>query len=343
MLDKRKQSILQAIIDDYISTAEPVGSRTIARKYNLGISPATIRNEMADLELMGYIEHLHTSSGRIPSSKGYRFYVDDLLTPTKVTDKQMEMIHRWYDTKVQRLDGVFRETAKIIAHLTNNVSMIITPRVTQAIFNYIKFVPLDASHVIAAVMSDNGYIANKIIDMPKDTSMTDFAQMSELLNDYLVGKKISDINMSDIHKMQAQMVNAAAFNKTIDIIEHALGDKKSEHIYTEGAPQLLNQPEFHDVGKVKNILLMLEEEPILRDILYSKAQDKKNNLSVTIGQENKYTSIMDCSIIKATYHVDGKLLGTIAVLGPTRMEYGKIIALLEFMNKNMTQMLKRFI
>ncbi|WP_196605437.1 heat-inducible transcriptional repressor HrcA [Pectinatus haikarae] len=343
MLDKRKQRILQAIIDDYISTAEPVGSRTIARKYDLGISPATIRNEMADLELLGYIEHLHTSSGRVPSSKGYRFYVDDLLTPTKITATEMDTIQQWYDTKVQRLDGVFRETAKIISHLTNNVSMVITPQLAESTFNYIKFVSLDDQNVVAAIMSDTGYIENKIIKMPHGSSMLDFEQIAESLNAYLSGKKISEISMGAIHKMRSEMIDTAAFNKIIDIVEHALAGKKRNQIYTEGTPQLLDQPEFHDINKVKNILLMLEEEPILRDILYSQMQKSDTGLTVTIGQENKYTTIKDCSIIKATYHFDGQPLGTIAVLGPTRMEYSKVIALLEFMNENMARMLKRFL
>lgn len=342
MLDKRKQQILQAIIDDYISTAEPVGSRTIARKYDLGISPATIRNEMADLEFLGYIEHLHTSSGRVPSSKGYRFYVDDLLHPTRVSNKEMTLIEHWYDTKVKRLDGVFRETAKIISHLTNNISMVITPQLSEAVFNYIKFVSLDEDHVVAAVMSDAGYVENKIIKMPEGTSLLDFQQISEALNKYLAGRKISDISMNSLHDMRAQMIDTTAFNKIVDILDYALGRKKNQ-IYMEGTPHLLDQPEFHDVNKVKQILLMLEEEPVLRELLYEPAREKGRDLTVTIGQENKYTMMKDCSIIRATYHLDGQPLGSIAVLGPTRMEYGKVMALLNFMNKNMVRILKRFI
>ncbi|WP_196590100.1 heat-inducible transcriptional repressor HrcA [Pectinatus frisingensis] len=341
MIDKRKQRILQAIIDDYISTAEPIGSRTIARKYNLGISPATIRNEMADLELLGYIEHLHTSSGRIPSSKGYRFYVDDLLTPTELSNKETNLIEQWYNTKVQRLEGVFRETAKIISYLTNNISMVITPQLAEATFSYIKFVALDDNHVVAAIMSDSGYIENKIIDMPAGTSFTDFEQIAAGLNNYLSGKKIGEISMNEIHKMRSQMIDTAVFNKVVNIIDHAMAGKKRNQIYTEGTPQLLDQPEFHDINKVKSILLMLEEEPILRDIL--NTQDSKANLVITIGQENKYSSIQDCSVIRATYHLAGEQLGTIAVLGPTRMEYSKVIALLKFMNDNLAHILKRFL
>lgn len=342
MLNERKRRILQAIIDDYISTAEPIGSRTIARKYDLGVSPATIRNEMADLEFLGYIEHLHTSSGRIPSYKGYRLYVDDLLTPTRLSSNEMELIGQWYDTKVESLDEVFRETAKIISHLTNNISMVITPQLAESVFHYIKFVPLDDEHVIAAIMSDTGYVENKIIKIPNGASVTDFVQMAQVLNEYLSGKKLNEISIGALHSMRTEMVDTAAFNKIMDVVEQSLAGEKRNQIYREGMPQLLDQPEFHDINKVKNILKMLEEEPILRDILYSTTQGTAG-LTVTIGEENKYSTMQDCSIIKATYHIDGQPLGTIAVLGPTRMEYSKIMTLLEFMNENMAQMLKKYL
>ena len=150
MLDERKQRILQAIINDYISSAEPVGSRTIARKYDLGVSPATIRNEMADLEMLGYLEQLHTSSGRIPSSKGYRFYVDDLLPPQPMTSHEKEVIDRWYRARVKRVEEVFQETAKIISRMTKNISLVLAPQITKAAFRCLQFLPLDSHRVIAA-------------------------------------------------------------------------------------------------------------------------------------------------------------------------------------------------
>ena len=143
MIDERKQRILQAIIDDYISSAEPVGSRTLARKHDLGVSPATIRNEMADLEMLGYLEHIHTSSGRIPSSKGYRFYVNGLIPPKPVSDEEKALIDRWYKARARRIDEVFQETARLISKVTRNVSMVLAPQVSRAAFRCLQFLPLD--------------------------------------------------------------------------------------------------------------------------------------------------------------------------------------------------------
>ncbi len=342
MLDKRKQQILQAIVDDYISTAEPIGSRTIARKYDLGISSATIRNEMADLELLGYLGHLHTSSGRVPSSKGYRFYVDDLLKPVQLTEQEISLIRQWYDTKVQRLEGVFQETAKIISHLTNNVSLVISPQLSEMIFQNIRFIPLDEQHVIAVVKGRSGYIENKIIRMPNGTSLLDFQQIAAALNAYLQGKSLRNINMASLKRLRASLISNTAFDKVINAIGQMMANDHHDRIYTEGATQLMEQPEFRDLEKVRRILLMLEEEPVLRDILYVQNKSE-GGLSVTIGQENKYNSIKDCSVVRATYNLDGRPLGTIAVLGPTRMQYGKIITLLGYMNESIAQALRRFL
>lgn len=339
MLDERKRKILQAIINDYISTAEPIGSRTIARKYNLGVSPATIRNEMADLEVLGYLEQLHTSSGRIPSSKGYRFYVDDLLQPTAMTQNEKALIKNWYNAKVQRVEEVFQETAKIISRLTKNVSLVLAPQLSQAIFRCLQFLPLDADHVIAVIMTDAGFIENKIIAMPAGSSFEDFQRIARSINERLVGQTIESIDAAMLRKIKDDITDSSLFEAALNVIHKALADEKKERIYLGGTIQLLSQPEFRDVEKVKSILLMLEEEQLLCDILSPYRGD---GLTVTIGHENKYSGIQDCSIISATYHLDGELIGTIAVLGPTRMEYSKTMTLLDFMNANLTQVLKQF-
>ena len=156
-LDERKSQILWAVVDDYIASAEPVGSRTLAQKYNLGISPATIRNEMADLEMLGYLEHPHTSAGRIPSSKGYRFYVDGLQPIAPVTDAEKTKIHDWYKGRVRRLDEVFQETARLIADVTHNLSLVLAPQAAQSTFRMLQFLPLDLGHAIAVLMTDAGF------------------------------------------------------------------------------------------------------------------------------------------------------------------------------------------
>lgn len=339
MLDERKQKILQAIIDDYISTAEPIGSRTIARKYNLGVSSATIRNEMADLELLGYLEQLHTSSGRVPSGKGYRLYVDDLLAPSKISEKEINLIASWYNSRTKSIEEVFQETAKIISRLTKNVSLVMAPQLSQSTFRCLQFVALDKNQAIVIVMTDAGFIENKIIDIPHGTSIEDLQKIATIINGHLSGLMLDEIKTSLIKKIKNE-VNLDLFEATFDSILKALAIEKKERLYLGGTTQLLSQPEFRNVEKVKDILTMLEEEQLLCDLLNSQNGD---GVTVTIGQENKYSGIKDCSIIKATYHIKGKVIGTVAVLGPTRMEYGKIITLLEFMHGNLGQILKKYV
>ena len=339
MLDERKQKILQAIIDDYISTAEPIGSRTIARKYNLGVSSATIRNEMADLELLGYLEQLHTSSGRVPSGKGYRLYVDDLLAPSKISEKEINLIASWYNSRTKSIEEVFQETAKIISRLTKNVSLVMAPQLSQSTFRCLQFVALDKNQAIVIVMTDAGFIENKIIDIPHGTSIEDLQKIATIINGHLSGLMLDEIKTSLLKKIKNE-VNLDLFEATFDSILKALAIEKKERLYLGGTTQLLSQPEFRNVEKVKDILTMLEEEQLLCDLLNSQNGD---GVTVTIGQENKYSGIKDCSIIKATYHIKGKVIGTVAVLGPTRMEYGKIITLLEFMHGNLGQILKKYI
>ena len=338
-IDERKQRVLKAVIDDYIETAEPVGSRTLARKYDLGVSPATIRNEMADLEMLGYLEHLHTSSGRVPSSKGYRFYVDGLIPPKPVSDEEKVLIDRWYNARVKRIDEVFQETAHIISQVTKNVSLVLAPQLNQAKFRCLQFLPLDDYRVITVLMTDAGFIENKIIEMPSGATFEDFQRMAKVINANLAGHTLDTIQHHALAEIRDEISDEPLYESALEIIHRALDTGKKERLYLGGTTQMLEQPEFHDVEKVKETLMMLEEEELIKDILYAHMGD---GLEVTIGQENEDKHFKDSSIITATYHLDGELLGTIAVLGPTRMEYAKAMSLLEYMNSNLTNVIKRF-
>lgn len=338
-LDQRKQRVLKAVIDDYIESAEPVGSRTLARKYNLGVSPATIRNEMADLEMLGYLEHLHTSSGRVPSSKGYRFYVDGLIPPKPVSDEEKALIDRWYKGRVQRIEEVFQETARIISQVTRNVSLVLAPQMTQAHFHCLQFLPLDDRRVITVLMTDAGFIENKILAMPDGASFEDFQRMAAVINKNLAGHTPRTIEHHSMAEIKDEIQDQQLYEAALGIIHRALDSSKRERLYLGGTTQMLAQPEFHDVEKVKDTLLMLEEEELMKDILHAHMGD---GLGVIIGQENEDSHFKDSSLITATYHLDGELLGTIAVLGPTRMEYAKAMSLLEYMNTNLTDVIKRF-
>lgn len=338
MIDERKQHILQAVIQDYISSAEPVGSRTLARKYDLGVSPATIRNEMADLEMLGYLEHIHTSSGRIPSSKGYRLYVDSLLPVKPMTDAEKAIIDKWYKTKVQRIDQVFQETAKLISKMTKNVSLVLAPQISKAAFKCMQFLPLDDHRVIAVLMTDAGFVENRIMEMPDGASFEDFQRMAQVANGHLSGHTLETIHTKSLKQIESVIGDKGLYDSAFDLISKALDSDRRERLYLGGTTELMTQPEFHNVDKVKEILLMLEEDQLMKDILRSHLGD---GLTVSIGQENEYSGIKDCSIITATYHLDGELLGSLAVLGPTRMEYGRTMSLLNYMNQNLNEVVKR--
>ena len=338
-LDERKQKVLRAIIDDYVKSAEPVGSRTLARKYDLGVSPATIRNEMADLEMLGYLEQIHTSSGRIPSSLGYRFYVNGLKEPPPVSEAEKELIHAWYQRKVKHIEEVFQETARLIGEVTHNVSLVLAPQLTQAQFRCLQFLPLDDRRVITVLMTDAGFIENKILTMPDGASFEDFQRMARVINAHLSGHTLASIEHRSLAAIRDEIRDADLYEAALEIIHRALDDSREERLYLGGTTELLEQPEFHDVEKVKETLLVLEEESLMKDLLHAHLGD---GLEVTIGQENEDRHFKDSSLITATYHLNGELLGTIAVLGPTRMEYAKAMSLLEYMNKNLTQIIKKF-
>ncbi|MBP2653875.1 MAG: hrcA [Firmicutes bacterium] len=340
MLDERKQKILQAIVDDYISSAEPVGSRSIARKHSMGLSSATIRNEMADLEALGYLEQPHTSAGRVPSPKGYRFYVDCLLQPPKISDREIALITNWYETKVKNIEQVFQETVKMVSRMTRNVSLMVAPAPAKSLFKYVQFLPLDERRAIVVVVTDNGFVENKVLDIPEGTSLHDLQEIANCINNRLAGLSFDMIKTSLFKEVRQDiMANPLLFETALSVLRQALAVEGGEKVYLGGTTQLLNQPEFREVEKIKGLLTMLEEEQLLCDILHM--QDGEG-VVVTIGRENKYSGIQDCSMVQATYRVEGQIIGTMAVLGPTRMEYGKIITVLEFMHRHLGEILKKY-
>ena len=310
MLDERKQRILQAVIQDYISSAEPVGSRTLARKYDLGVSPATIRNEMADLEMLGYLEHIHTSSGRVPSSKGYRLYVDSLLPVQPMTDAEKVMIDKWYKAKVQQLDQVFQETAKIISKLTRNVSLVLAPQISKAAFRCMQFLPLDDHRVIAVLMTDAGFVENRIMEMPAGSSFEDFQRMAKVINGCLAGHTLGAIQNGSLKKIEAEIGDNGLYESAMTLIDKALNSQRKERLYLGGTTEMMEQPEFHNVDKVKELLIMLEKDQLMKDILKAHLGD---GLTVTIGQENEYSGIKDCSIIVGERLTKGVLIKTAEV------------------------------
>lgn len=339
MLNERKKKILQIIIEDYISSAEPVGSRTIARKYDLGLSPATIRNEMSDLELLGYLEQPHTSAGRIPSAQAYRFYVDALIEPGTLTDNDMALIDGWYNERRRNIDDIFQSTAKILSRMTQNVSMVLTNQQTIANFCYLKFLPLDSQHAILCIVADDGSIDTNVVDIPLGMSSEEMDYLAGKMSKLLEDRNLSDISVEILQNVHTDVVeDKLIFSSLLQAVRKMTGRRQEQKVFLGGTKQLLNQPEFGDVERVRNLLGILEEEKVLKDLLQG---GEDSGLKVTIGSENKFTGIQDCSMVQATYRLNGQIVGTMAVLGPTRMEYGKVISVMDYLHKYLKTILDK--
>ena len=339
MLNERKKKILQIIIEDYISSAEPVGSRTIARKYDLGLSPATIRNEMSDLELLGYLEQPHTSAGRIPSAQAYRFYVDALIEPGTLTDNDMALMDGWYNERRRNIDDIFQSTAKILSRMTQNVSMVLTNQQTIANFCYLKFLPLDSQHAILCIVADDGSIDTNVVDIPLGMSSEEMDYLAGKMSKLLEDRNLSDISVEILQNVHTDVVeDKLIFSSLLQAVRKMTGRRQEQKVFLGGTKQLLNQPEFRDVERVRNLLGILEEEKVLKDLLQG---GEDSGLKVTIGSENKFTGIQDCSMVQATYRLNGQIVGTMAVLGPTRMEYGKVISVMDYLHKYLKTILDK--
>jgi heat-inducible transcriptional repressor len=339
VLNERKKKILQIIIEDYISSAEPVGSRTIARKYDLGLSPATIRNEMSDLELLGYLEQPHTSAGRIPSAQAYRFYVDALIEPGTLTDNDMALIDGWYNERRRNIDDIFQSTAKILSRMTQNVSMVLTNQQTIANFCYLKFLPLDSQHAILCIVADDGSIDTNVVDIPLGMSSEEMDYLAGKMSKLLEDRNLSDISVEILQNVHTDVVeDKLIFSSLLQAVHKMTGRRQEQKVFLGGTKQLLNQPEFRDVERVRNLLGILEEEKVLKDLLQG---GEDSGLKVTIGSENKFTGIQDCSMVQATYRLNGQIVGTMAVLGPTRMEYGKVISVMDYLHKYLKTILDK--
>lgn len=335
-LNERKRKVLWAVVQDYADTAEPVGSRTIARKYDLGVSSATIRNEMQDLEDEGYLEQPHTSAGRIPSIKGYRFYVDWLMQPAPVTETEKEFIEGLLMEHVTKVDEIFKHMAKAVSQLTHNLSVATTAGQAPR-FNYIRFLPLGGDQAILLAISDRGEVSHVIVNIPEESSFDEMQLLADKLNRFLHDKDLNSINEQVILSFQKEIErDLAPFMNIFSSLEKALNPPQK--VYAGGASQLMDQPEFKNVAKMQDILNLLEQRDMLGSMLLSSSDQP---IQVHIGTENTIESLSDLSVVKAQFFTEGRMLGTVAVLGPTRMQYSKIVGMMAFMQQRLDALFKK--
>jgi heat-inducible transcriptional repressor len=338
LLTDRQLLILQVIVDDFIQSAQPVGSKSLSEKEEIPFSSATIRNEMADLEELGYIEKTHTSSGRVPSEHGYRYYVDHLLSPQVLNQQDVAIIQSIFVEKIFEFEKIIQRSAKILSELTNYTSIVLGPAVSINKLKRIQIIPLNKETAVAIFVTDTGHVENRTFSLPASIDASDLEKTVNILNDRLAGVPLEDLN-DKIYKEVAMLLRQHIHN--YDIMVHTLANSlimpATEKLFFGGKTNMLSQPEFHDITKIRSLLTMIDQE----EWIYNLIRNGSAGIHVKIGTENNNSVMDNCSLITATYSAGVENLGTIAILGPTRMEYSRVISLLQFLSKDLTAVLTK--
>lgn len=334
MLTDRQLLILQVIIDDFIRSAQPIGSRSLSKKKELPLSSATIRNEMADLEEYGLIEKTHTSSGRVPSEKGYRYYVDHLLAPHALDSEDVMKIHSIFSERIYELEIIAQRSAKILSELTNYTAILLGPAVKDNRLKKLQIVPLNNETAIAIIITDTGHVENRLFSLPKGIAPGEIEKTVNILNERLTSIPIAELQ-DKIYQEVAELLqrNINHYDQILKIIAETIFTSSSEEkIFLGGKMNMLNQPEFNNIEKVRTFMDFIEEEKEL----YELFRHTPNGIHVKIGKENQLSTMEDCSLITATYSIGQEQVGTIAIVGPKRMEYSRVISLLDVLSNDMS-------
>ncbi|MBP3384089.1 MAG: heat-inducible transcription repressor HrcA, partial [Firmicutes bacterium] len=338
-LSERKLKILQAIISDFIKTAEPVGSRTLSKKFDLGISPATIRNEMADLEEMGYLTHPHTSAGRVPSEMAYRLYVNEMMGKSELSDEMKTAISNELYDNVMELEKTVQHAAKILSEITNLTSFAMTPTKERDTLKYINLLPVDETTVVLMIVSDSGKVSNTALRLNVPYTEDSLELLSKTMTYNYRGKTISEAlatNIIESIRTDMEAMSGLAQNVMPNFMR-TLEQMLDVNLYMDGLTNIFSIPEYNsDIDRAKTFLEMLGKKEDFTKTLVNR----ENGVMITIGHENTEDTMKDCSVITATYHVNGELAGKIGVIGPTRMKYGEITSVIEYLTDNISNAFK---
>ncbi|MDF2945648.1 MAG: hrcA [Bacillales bacterium] len=327
MLTDRQLLILQVIVDDFINSAQPVGSRTLSKKDSIKLSSATVRNEMSELEEKGFIEKPHTSAGRIPSQKGYRFYVDNLLPQINVEEKTIQKVTTLLHNKFQIREKVIHKAANLLSEISDYTAIALGSMVTENRLKRIQIVPLTDTTAVMIIITNKGHVQNQIVNIPQSMDASDIEKFVNIINQKLVNVPIASLGIA-IQKEVKQLLhqNINNYETLLNHFQSPNFDESSKNfMHVSGKTKMFNQPEFMDIEKIRTLLEMLEED----DQLINLVKPRKEGITVTIGKENNIEKLENCTIVTATYSLGEEKLGTLALLGPTRMEYSKVIPLLK--------------
>ena len=340
-LDERKLKILHAIIRTYLETGEPVGSRTISKYSDLKLSSATIRNEMSDLEEMGYIIQPHTSAGRIPSDKGYRLYVDTMLD---AKESEIQNLRDELEEKTEKIDEVLQKVARLLAVNTNYATLVSGPRYQSKHVKFIQITEVDEKSLLVVIVLDNNVVKNQMIHVDEPVEQETIVKLNFILNTTLNGLDVLEMNLAVIQKLKEQFDNhTKVIDSVLEIIGKTLLDEDDLEIYTSGATNILKYPELSDKAKAAQILDAFEEKRIFHNWLGlpEKGQtDESHDIQVYIGDETNMDSMKDCSMVTATYRVQEGVYGKIGIVGPKRMDYDKVVGTLNSLMSQLDDIFK---
>lgn len=335
-MDERKKSVLHAIIKDYISTGEPVGSRVVAKKYDLGVSPATIRNEMSDLEELGYIEQPHTSAGRMPSEKGYRYYVDNLMEKEQLTEEEEDNIRKSMLAQLKEMDSFMQQCCQMVSKLTNYAALILLPDHENGKLEKLQLLPIDNNQLLIIIVSNTGVLRHRLLKIPENFPKEQVSKLEASLSSKLYGVDMDSLDkrllaeaFQEVYRQQENFVQILHFMD--QVLTHKDGDK----FFFSGALNILTQPEFRNLAKIQNVVSLFEGNQVKNLLPNNEGKGTK----IVIGSEIPQEEMKDCSMVVSSYDVDKDKSGTIGVLGPIRMSYPKTISLVEFIASEISEMM----
>ncbi len=334
-LDERKTKILKAIIKNYLDTGEPVGSRTISKYTDLHLSSATIRNEMSDLEELGYILQPHTSAGRIPSDKGYRFYVDNLIAEKnqEISDMQNFVIEH-----TEKMEQVLKKVAKLLANNTEYAAMITGPKYHHNKLKFIQLSKVDAEQLLCIIVLEGNIVKNKMLEVEEGLSDEQILKLNILLNTSLNGLSVEQINLSTISALKEQAgIHSRIIGDVLDAVAQAVSEDEDLQIYTSGTTNIFKYPELSDSEKASEFISAFEEKKLLADMINDRLEEREpgTGIQVYIGDESPIKTMRDCSVVTATYELGEGITGMIGVIGPKRMDYEKVLNNLKNLKKQL--------
>ncbi|MBO5354214.1 MAG: heat-inducible transcription repressor HrcA [Lachnospiraceae bacterium] len=337
-LDERKLKILQAIIRNYLETGEPVGSRTISKFTDLNLSSATIRNEMADLEEMGYIVQPHTSAGRIPSDKGYRLYVDTMM---ETREQEVDEMKALLLEKADKMENLLEQVTKLLAANTNYTAMVTTPMYRSRKVKFLQLTEVDDTQILAIIVIEGNIVKNKMIATSVPVEKEVILKLNILLNTYLQGLDLSEINLDVIQQIKMQSEGFGSIvSDILDAIAQAISEEDKVQVYTSGTTNMLKYPELGDNQNVSQLLYALEEKKEITELMKKDAGDN-TEIQVYIGNETTVESMKDCSVVTATYELTDGVYGKIGIVGPKRMDYEKVVSTLKTIRTQLDEIYKK--